>query len=198
MASGRLIYLIGPSGAGKDTLLSTVARRLGHRDDLRFPRRVITRPHDAVGGDPDELYEWAEDTHFRTRESRGEFLVTWRSHGLAYGLPVSIRADLANQRDVVVNGSRGALEQARAAVARIQPVYIWADAGTLAERLRHRGREDEASIERRIARGSAYAIPDDAAVIDNSGHLDEAIGALCRIVLHRPSNARRQAAESAE
>lgn len=189
MASGRLIYLIGPSGVGKDTLLCATARQLAHRDDLRFPNRIITRPYDQRGDDAHELYEWADEARFRTQELHGEFLVTWRSHGLAYGLPVSIQEDLADRRDVVVNGSRGALVRARAAVARIQPVYVWADADTLAQRLRQRGREDEANIERRIARGTAYAIPDDAAVIDNSGSLDDAIGALCRIVAHRPDDA---------
>ncbi len=182
MASGRLIYLIGPSGAGKDTLLWEASRRLSHRGNVRFPRRVITRPRDQRGDDVRELYEWADEARFRSREMHGDFLVTWRSHGLAYGLPGSIREDLADRRDVVVNGSRGALDRARAAVERIQPVYIWADANTLAQRLRQRGREDEADIEHRIARGSAYAIPQDAAVIDNSGSLDDAIGALCRIL----------------
>lgn len=182
MPSGRLIYLIGPSGAGKDTLLSAAAQQLCHRDDVRFPRRIITRPRDQRGDDARELYDWSDEARFRNREMHGDFLVTWRSHGLAYGLPVSIREDLADRRDVIVNGSRGALEQARAAVARIQPVYIWADADTLAQRLRHRGREGEADIARRIARGTAYVIPEDAALIDNSGSLDDAIGALCRIV----------------
>ena len=151
MASGRLIYLIGPSGAGKDTLLWEASRRLSHRGNVRFPRRVITRPRDQRGDDVRELYEWADEARFRSREMHGDFLVTWRSHGLAYGLPGSIREDLADRRDVVVNGSRGALDRARAAVERIQPVYIWADANTLAQRLRQRGREDEADIERRIA-----------------------------------------------
>ncbi|MEX2576339.1 MAG: phosphonate metabolism protein/1,5-bisphosphokinase (PRPP-forming) PhnN [Halofilum sp. (in: g-proteobacteria)] len=182
MTSGRLIYLIGPSGVGKDTLLRAAAQQLAHRDDVRFPRRIITRPCSPHRNQEQELYEAADESAFQSLERRGEFLVTWRSHGLAYGLPVAIREDLAAGRDVVVNGSRGALPQARAAVARILPVYVWADVETLAERLRQRAREDTAGIERRLARGNAYAIPDDALVIDNSANLDDAIAALCRVL----------------
>ena len=46
---GTLILVIGPSGAGKDSIIAGAAERL--RDDKRilFARRVITRPAHAGG-----------------------------------------------------------------------------------------------------------------------------------------------------
>src|SRR3546814_6733337 len=45
---GRLIYLTGPSGAGKDSLLDAARAALAERG-VRIARRVITRSAEAIG-----------------------------------------------------------------------------------------------------------------------------------------------------
>ena len=61
-----IFAIVGPSGAGKDTLL---AGAMLARPDLRLVRRVITRPSDAGGED----FEGVTEAEFIQRQNRGEF-----------------------------------------------------------------------------------------------------------------------------
>ena len=106
--SGRLIYLMGPSGSGKDSLLNAARERLGERGCV-IARRVITRSAEALGEDAIGV----SPTEFDQQEAAGAFALSWRANGLAYGIPRQIDAWLAAGQDVLVNGSRGYLPQAR-------------------------------------------------------------------------------------
>lgn len=145
--SGRLIAVVGPSGAGKDTLLAGVCGPGGPH----WVRRVITRPESA-GGEP---FEGVSDAEFARREARGDFGLVWRAHGLAYGIPLAELAPLARGRDVIFNGSRGALAQAAARFPALTVIRISAPPGVLAQRLAGRGRESAAAIRDRLARDTA-------------------------------------------
>lgn len=142
--SGRLFAVVGPSGAGKDTLLAGLCGPDGpHR-----VRRVITRPESA-GGEP---FEGVSEAEFARREAAGDFALVWRAHGLAYGIPHAELAPLAGGHDVVFNGSRGALTEALAAFAQLRVIHITAPARVLAARLAARGREAQEAVEARLAR----------------------------------------------
>ena len=45
-AEGTFVAVIGPSGAGKDTILAGARAALANDASFLFPRRVITRPAD--------------------------------------------------------------------------------------------------------------------------------------------------------
>ncbi|NWD91602.1 phosphonate metabolism protein/1,5-bisphosphokinase (PRPP-forming) PhnN, partial [Pseudomonas sp. K5002] len=106
--AGRLIYLIGPSGSGKDSLLDAARPRLAERG-CRIVRRVITRSAEAVG----EAAQGGSPAQFAAMEAEGAFALSWHAIGWSYGIPREIDEWLAAGHDVLVNGSRGHLAQTR-------------------------------------------------------------------------------------
>lgn len=170
--AGRLVAVVGPSGAGKDALLSALAA--ADPRVLRI-RRAITRP----AGDGTEDHEALTEAGFAARVAAGDFLLHWRAHGLGYGIPrAAVAAGLAAGRLVVFNGSRAALPAARAAWPGLEVVMVTAPPAVLAARLAGRGREDAAEIAARLARGGALAVPEGARVVVNDGTLAEGLARL--------------------
>lgn len=149
---GTLIAVVGPSGAGKDTVIRLARDELAVVPGIVFATRIITRPPH-----PSEAYEAIGAEAFAVREAAGDFLISWRANGLAYGLPAALAQDLAQGFAVVANFSRGAVNAARNKAIRVLAVEITADARLLAERIDARGREDAAVREDRLARNAAYA-----------------------------------------
>ncbi|MEL6577350.1 MAG: phosphonate metabolism protein/1,5-bisphosphokinase (PRPP-forming) PhnN [Pseudomonadota bacterium] len=147
-ATGRLVLVVGPSGAGKDTLLDLARAALADRPGLRFARRSITRPADAGGEDHEALSEAA----FDARVAEGAFFAHWQAHGLRYGLPGAIADWLAAGETVVANGSRAAAPAIAAQCAVLEMVVVDASADVIAQRLAGRGRESAAEIVARRAR----------------------------------------------
>lgn len=177
MSAGRLYYVMGPSGAGKDSVLNWV-REHGASHGVLCAHRYITRPADAGG----ENHVALSEEEFQSREKRGLFALTWQAHGLHYGIGNEVAHWIARGADVLVNGSRGAFDTACERFPTLHPVLITADSQFIAKRLMARGRESEADIEKRIAKMDAYPIPAGAMVIRNDGSLAEAGSALLRAI----------------
>lgn len=142
-----LVAVVGPSGAGKDTLMDAARMRIGPDPRFRFVRRSVSRPASAGGEDHEAL---DRDAFLRRRDAGG-FALWWEAHGLLYGIPRDIEADLAAGRCVVANLSRGALDEANARYP-LLVLEITAPPETLARRLAARGREDPDAIAARLAR----------------------------------------------
>ncbi|MGC2855393.1 phosphonate metabolism protein/1,5-bisphosphokinase (PRPP-forming) PhnN [Novispirillum sp. DQ9] len=178
--SGRLIYVMGPSGAGKDTLLAGLRATLPAGAAVTFAHRYITRPADA-GGENHVALSAAE---FALRLERGLFALHWDSHGLRYGIGREIDLWMAAGLTVVVNGSRGAMDEALLAYPDMRPVAITADPAVLRARLEARGRETAAEIAERLARAAAFPLDHPAiARVDNSGAVADAVARLRVVVL---------------
>ncbi|MEL6242462.1 MAG: phosphonate metabolism protein/1,5-bisphosphokinase (PRPP-forming) PhnN [Pseudomonadota bacterium] len=167
--TGRLIAVVGPSGVGKDTVMTMMAE---NAPSLGVVRRVITRPADAGGEDFDSVDVEA----FKHMQSRGDFALSWMAHGLHYGIPGAIRSSLTGGTDLLVNLSRGVLEEACQKFPGLITILLTARPEVLAARLAERGREDKADIARRLGRAN-FALPESvtATEIDNSGALDATV-----------------------
>jgi len=151
--SGRLIYLMGPSGSGKDSLLDAARERLAKRDCV-IVRRVITRSAEAVGEDAIGV----TPAEFDQQEAAGGFALSWRANGLAYGIPRQIDDWLVAGQDVLVNGSRAYLPEARQRYPELLAVLLQVDEAVLRQRLLARGRESAEQIEARLARNRSFVV----------------------------------------
>lgn len=179
--AGRLIYLIGPSGSGKDSLLDAAREPMAERG-CRIVRRVITRSAEAKG----EAAQAVSVEQFLMMQDQGEFALSWFANGLHYGIPKVIDDWLADGHDVLINGSRGHLPQARERYPKLLAVLLTVDQAVLRERLLTRGRESVAEIDARLARNAQFAselLASDSAVflLDNSGALT---GTVARLIHH--------------
>lgn len=174
---GALVLVVGPSGAGKDTLIGAARKALADDPGFVFARRVITRDAVAELEDHDSI----DRAGFEACKARGDFALTWEAHGLSYGIPASIDAEIEAGRTVVMNGSRRMIADAQARYPRCLVTLITADPAVRAHRLAGRGRETEAEIAERLAHEGA-PVPEDVEVvrIDNSGDLETSVAALVR------------------
>ncbi len=168
---GIMVVVVGPSGAGKDTLMALAAQHFGSRPNVHFVRRVITRDGDAGGED----HLAVSEAGFVSMEQSGSFAVWWEAHGLKYGIPAEVSVALSKGHLVIANGSRSALHRFHAAFPRLKVINVTARPEVLAGRLEARGRETHEDIMARLARGSLTVRGDyDVINLDNSGSLAEA------------------------
>jgi len=172
---GAFVAVVGASGVGKDALLA-YARE--HADALvRFPRRAITRPPG-----PGEDHEPMTEDQFTKALDRGAFAMYWQAHGLSYGIPAWVDAEVRDGLVVVANVSRSVIDQLNARYQRLVVVSVTVSEEVRAQRLRARRREPEPGIGQRLAR------PDPApghrvdAVIQNDGSLADGGAQLLRII----------------
>lgn len=171
LRNGAFVAVVGPSGAGKDTIIDYARSALGDQPGYHFARRVVTRPSSADAEDHDTLSE----EQFSAAKQIGAFCHSWEAHGLHYGLPKSIDEEIERGTVVVANVSRGVLPALRQAYANLLVVHITASHDVLAQRLAARGREDADEIRRRLMRAAPNPCdPVDAVMIDNSGAVADA------------------------
>jgi phosphonate metabolism protein PhnN/1,5-bisphosphokinase (PRPP-forming) len=159
-----LILVVGPSGAGKDTLMDAARAALAGDARFRFVRREITRPADAGG----EAHMAVSEADFSARATGGGYALWWRAHGLGYGIPADIAGDLAAGLVVVANVSRAVLADAASRFP-VLVLEISAAPEVLAARLAARGRESAADIAERVRRAVALPAGLEVVTVMNDG-----------------------------
>ena len=174
---GRLVLVVGPSGAGKDTLLGLAKIACAGDRNVVFPRRVVTREASQA-----EDNEQLSPEAFRQAVARGEFAMHWEAHGHHYGLSRAIEDDVCEGRTVVVNVSRTVVDALRRAYADVVVVVITAPPEVLAERIASRARDSDGRIEQRLGRAVDEATAGVDVAILNVGDAEVHAERLVRII----------------
>jgi ribose 1,5-bisphosphokinase len=172
------VLVVGPSGAGKDTLLKGARAACAYDPALVFPRRVVTRPKSDA-----EDHDSIDAAAFARAASEGAYALSWQAHGNSYGIPSSIDQDIRSGRTVVCNVSRTVIDAARQRYGFVTVVEITAPAQVLHARLASRQRASDGDVAQRLERSAQVEqlfSPD--IVIRNVGRPDGGIRRLIRAI----------------
>ena len=184
---GNLFYIIGGSGAGKDSLIDYTKKHLSENSPIEFVRRYITRPSSAGG----ENHMALTEEEFLQYKDNDHFVMDWFSHNTHYGIGTEINCWLSKNISVVMNGSRAYLSEAANKYPDIIPILISVDPLILSDRLLYRGRESFDEIQKRIAQAikleSSVEHPN-LITIENNTSLEEAGDDLLSVITDRFSN----------
>ncbi len=175
--TGVLVLVVGPSGAGKDTLIDGARAQLAGRPGLTFATRVVTRPASAF-----EAHHSMGEKEFSAALAREAFCLSWSAHGLSYGLPASVGDRVRSGEIVVANASRAIIVEARRRFGRVKVVYITAPPDVLAARLAARGREKEPVLSRQPRPDDDRARASADVVIENVGPPEVGIALLTELL----------------
>jgi ribose 1,5-bisphosphokinase len=144
---GGFVLVVGPSGAGKDTLLQLARQELAANPQFVFPRRLVTRSSSVW-----EEHDSIDHAAFEKGMVEGEFTLAWRAHGHGYAIPGPCLSQTVEGRIIVCNVSRTVVEAAREQLPNVSVVEITAPREVLAARLAGRGRGDDADLGARLER----------------------------------------------
>jgi ribose 1,5-bisphosphokinase len=144
---GRLVLVVGPSGAGKDTLIAYARAACRGDASVVFPARVVTRPPSVFEGN-----EFMPPSAFEQAAANGAFAIWWSAHGHMYGIPLAVDFDIEAGRTVVCNVSRTAVGAVRGRYANVVTVLVTAPADVLQTRLAARERASDGRVSDRMRR----------------------------------------------
>ena len=173
---GALVVVVGPSGAGKDTLIGLARALCADNPRIAFPRRIVTRPPSSA-----EEHDSVSPAQFDAALAQGAYAFWWQAHGLKYALSEAIDADLRAGKTVVCNVSRGVVRALRERYAHVTAVLVTAPKDLLLARLAARGRESGGDVAERIDH-AAPTIEDlkPDVVIENIGDPQAGVAAVLR------------------
>tara|TARA_B100000212_G_scaffold83285_1_gene60243 strand:- start:281 stop:844 length:564 start_codon:yes stop_codon:yes gene_type:complete len=150
---GTLIFVVGPSGSGKDTLING-AKGLVSNERFTFITREITRSADAGGEDHIEITK----RDFDRKVKAGQYALHWQANGHCYGINKELNQLLCAGKTIVLNGSRAAVSTAGELYPQLQIVQINVPLEILRKRLKERNRETEQEIEARLSRATEWRL----------------------------------------
>jgi ribose 1,5-bisphosphokinase len=177
----QLIYVVGASGSGKDSLMRMAREELSGHRHIVFAHRYITRK----ASDSNENHIELSEREFFARKAMGLFAMCWESHNNRYGIGIEINQWLSKGCTVVLNGSREYLLQAKERYPELLSVCIDVPHQVLERRLIDRQRESTQEIQARLHRNLVLkkASPVDV-TLNNEGTIEEGGSALSKLILN--------------
>ncbi|MGG4774144.1 phosphonate metabolism protein/1,5-bisphosphokinase (PRPP-forming) PhnN [Alcaligenaceae bacterium 429] len=179
---GKLVYMVGPSGSGKDSVLAALAADLP--PDWVIMKRAVTREESPANA----YAEYLSHEVFRQQQRQGAFALSWEAHGLIYGIRSELDTHLQAGKLVLVNGSREHWEQVKQRYEQASLVWLTVAPELLLQRLQMRGRESMDAITLRVQRNQQMeqqfrhrlgANPShNVYMLDNSQALDQTVANL--------------------
>ncbi|TBR42527.1 ribose 1,5-bisphosphokinase [Marinomonas agarivorans] len=163
--TGRLVYLIGASGSGKDALLSLLRQQLTPSSGIIIAHRYIVRDWQSGNENHVEL----SAAEYQLRKQHGLFALHWQANATEYAIGNEIHDWLAHGFIVIMNGSRQHLPTAITHYKEVlAPVLIQVDDNILQQRLLRRGRESSQEISARLERSKReFASPSMQQILAN-------------------------------
>ena len=148
MSKGKIFIISGPSGCGKDTLMSELFKKC---PEIKFSISSITRPM-RVGEVEGEKYNFISREKFEEMLKNDMFLEYNEFVGNYYGTPKQPVLDAAaNGDNVLIEVDVNGADQIRAKLPEAITIFIMPPSvEILRERLSKRGTETEEVIQKRM------------------------------------------------
>jgi ribose 1,5-bisphosphokinase len=174
---GHLILVVGPSGAGKDTLLAYVRDATAGDAHVTVARRVVTRAATSA-----EDHDSLSESEFEQAVAAGAFALWWGAHGNRYGVPIAADDAIRAGHTVLCNVSRTVIAPARERYVHVTAVLVTAPEDVLRQRVAARARSSDGDLKARVSRAPVAESefkPD--LVIMNVGAPEEAAASLLEV-----------------
>ena len=146
---GSMLMIVAPSGAGKSSLVNALLK-----DDAGLKLSLSTTTRAPRSGEIDgKDYRFVTKEDFVRERDAGQFLEWAEVHGHFYGTSRPwIESQMLAGSDVILEIDWQGAQQIRKIIPSTQWIFIFPPSiEALEERLRKRGQDDEATIERRLA-----------------------------------------------
>ena len=146
---GSMLMIVAPSGAGKSSLVNALLQ-----EDATLKLSLSTTTRSPRPGETDgKDYRFITREEFVAERDQGNFLEHAEVHGNFYGTSKAwIEAQMKTGRDVMLEIDWQGAQQIRQIIPEVQWIFIFPPSfEALEERLRKRGQDDEATIQRRLA-----------------------------------------------
>ena len=146
---GSMLMIVAPSGAGKSSLVDALLK-----SDPSLKLSLSTTTRAPRPGEVDGVnYRFVTKEVFIAERDQGQFLEWAEVHGHFYGTSRTwIESQMLSGSDVMLEIDWQGAQQIRKLIPSVQWIFIFPPSiKALEERLRKRGQDDEATIERRVA-----------------------------------------------